>query len=331
MVTDPPVGGVRDAVSAVDRIIAGRADRQHGVVATWQLLGDGIGPTTIKRRTADRRLQRLHRGVYAVGHTRTTIHGRWMAAVLALGPDAVLSHREAAALWALRASNRASIDVTVARTSRRRRKRITVHRTGQLHPEDRTRRQGIPVTSVARTLLDLAEIVSSTQLQRAYEEAARLGVLDTKAVTALLARSNGRHGVAALRSMLEYDPTPVLDSKSELESRFLDVVRDAGLPLPQLNVLVEGFLVDAYWPGARLAVELQSYGFHSHRRAFERDRSKLAHLKVAGYEVLALTHRQVTREPQWVGRAVSSLLAQSSRLFRRVGTQPRAARPARFR
>jgi hypothetical protein len=119
-----------------------------------------------------------------------------------------------------------------------------------VHPHDRTEIDGIPVTSLARTLLDLAEVVPATELRRAYEAAERHRVLDVKAVHELLQRSNGRRGVSALLALLDYDPEPATHSKSDLESMFLDLVRESGLPLPALNVLVEGDLVDAYWPRA---------------------------------------------------------------------------------
>lgn len=235
-----------------------------------------------------------------------------MAAVLALGPAALLSHRDAAALWGMRTTDRAAIDVTIAtRDGRRRRRGITTHRC-RIDPEDRTVREGIPVTSIPRTLLDVAAILSPTQLQRVYEKAERLRVLDVRAVQELLERSNGRRGVGTVRDLLAYDPAPASEASSELELRFLDLIREAGLPPPQVNVLVEGFVVDAYWPSARLVVELQGYAFHFDRSAFERDHARLARLKLAGFEVLALTWRQVTREPDWAAAAITTLLTRAA-------------------
>jgi very-short-patch-repair endonuclease len=231
----------------------------------------------------------------------------WMAAVLATGPGALLSHRSAAMLHGLRATNRATIEVTVARRTRRRRS-IAVHQARTLHPRDRARQDGIPVTSVARTLLDLAEVVPAAQLQRAYEQAERLRVLDLRAVHELLGRANGRRGVNALRDLASYDPARAVEAQSELELRFLDLVREEGLPAPQVNVVVEGFTVDAHWPSAGLVVELQGYAYHSVREAFERDHERFAQLKLAGYEVLALTWHQVTEKPAWVAVAIRTLL-----------------------
>jgi predicted transcriptional regulator of viral defense system len=225
-------------MAAADREITALARRQHGVVAAHQLRALGVSATQVSSRARDGLLRRLHRGVYAVGEIGQK--GAWLAAVLACGRGALLSYRDAAALCELRVTNRRKIDVTVP-VHRRPRRGIDIHVTRRLHPHDRTVIDGIPVTSLARTLLDLAELVPYTQLQRAYEEAERLRVLDVRAIHDLLERSNGRRGVAALRSLLGYDPTAATDSRSELESRFLDLVREAGLPLPQVNTMVEGF------------------------------------------------------------------------------------------
>ena len=293
-------------MSVVDNVIHRLARRQHGVVARWQLILLGVGKTAIDLRVADGRLRAIHRGVYAVGELDR--RGFWMAAVLACGEGALLSHRNAAMLWGLRETNREAIDVTVPGVRRRRRPRITVHGAAQLHPDDRAEVDGIPVTAVSRTLLDLAEVVDATQLRRAYEAAEKHQLLDFKALHELIQRSNGRRGLPVLRALLDYDPEPAVDSKSDLESAFLDLVREAGLPLPQLNVLVEGYLVDAYWPAQRLVVELQSYAHHAHRQALDRDYSKLARLRLAGCEVIALTNRHVRDEGEWVVRAMEAML-----------------------
>jgi very-short-patch-repair endonuclease len=216
--------------------------------------------------------------------------------------------------------HRTATDVTIPTRNGRRRPGITVHRC-RIDPHDRAAVHGIPVTSIPRTLLDLAEVLAPTQLQRAYERAERLRVLDVVAVRELLARSNGRRGVAAVRALLDYDPAPAAEAVSELELRFLDLMRDFGPPRPHVNVLVEGYLVDAYWPAARLVVELQGYAYHSDRLAFERDHARLARLKLAGYEVLALTWHQVTKEPAWVRSALASLLAGRDRDVP-LGSQP---------
>jgi hypothetical protein len=293
-------------LSVLDTLVARLATRQQGAVARWQLIALGVGETAIDRRIADGRLRRIHRGVYAVGSLDR--NGHWMAAVLACGEGALLSHRDAAALWELRDTARSAIDVTIPGGSRRSRRRLTIHSAADWHPADRAEVEGIPVTAIARTLLDLAEVVSSEQLRLAYEEAEKRRILDFRELDELVQRSNGRRGLAALRALFDLDPSPAADSKSPLESMFLDLVRSAGLPLPQLNVLVERYLVDAYWPAARLVVELQSYEHHAHRLAFDRDYSKLARLRLAGYEVVPFTYRQLRDEPAWVVESVRVML-----------------------
>jgi hypothetical protein len=232
-----------------------------------------------------------------------------MAATLALGPDAVLSHVDGAALQGLRAATGSRIHVTTPRRARRR-QGIRIHESRSLHARDRVEVDGIPVTSIPRTLLDLAEVLPRTQLQRAYEQAERLRMLDVAAINELLGRSDGWRGVATLRDLVDYDPAGAAEAGSELELRFLDLIRGAGLPQPQVNVVVEGFIVDAYWPSARLVVELQGYAYHSDREAFERDHARIARLRLAGYEVLALTWRQITHEAAWVASALTTLLAR---------------------
>jgi very-short-patch-repair endonuclease len=293
-------------MSVIDAVIHHLASRQHGVVAVWQLIPLGVSSSAVHRRAAEGRLRRLHRGVYAVGTIDR--NGYWMAAVLAGGEETFLSHREATALWDLRSSARTAIDITVVGGKRGSRPRLTVHCVRELHSNDRAEVDGIPVTSIPRTLLDLAEVVPATELRRAYEAAERHRILDFKALNELIARSNGRRGLPALLALLDYDPRTALDSKSDLESAFLDLVREAGLPLPSVNVVVEGYLVDAYWPAARLVVELQSYEHHAHRQAFDRDCAKLGRLTMAGHQMLPLTYRQLMEERAWVVGALESIL-----------------------
>lgn len=298
-------------VSLADGKIADLADRQHGVVSNRCLRPLEVSEKQIRQRLGDKRLRPLHRGVYAVGHAKLTRHGHWMAAVLALGEGALLSHRDAAALWGLiEVGSRSRIDVAVVGRSRRKRRGLAIHVTRELHPDDRAMRDRIPVTSVARTLLDLAEVVDARPLQRAYERAERLQLLDIRAVQAVIERAHGRHGAPALRALLAYDPEAAARARSELERAFLDLVREGGLPAPQVNVSVEGHDVDCWWPSANLVVELDSFEFHRDRVAFERDREKIATLRLAGREVLPLTHRQLTERPDWALSALRQLLAR---------------------
>ena len=199
------------------------------MIARAQLLGLGFGRGAIRHRTATGRLHVVHREVYAVGHRRLTVYGRWMAAVLACGPNAALSHRSAAALWGLAQASGARVDVTTPRRSGSSRPGIRLHRVRKMHPHDLAARDGIPVTSVARTLLDLAEIVDRRGLERMLEEAERTRLLDLRAVEQACARGHGRRGlkplVAHLRTL-----RPAPQTRSELERRFLALCRELALP-----------------------------------------------------------------------------------------------------
>ena len=230
-----------------------------------------------------------------------------MAAVLACGSEALLSHRSAAALWAFRPAAGPLVDVTTTR-SRHGERGIRVHRVRALDPEDRTRRDGIPVTTVARTLLDLAETVSPTQLQRAFEEADRLGLLDVRALECLGDRCPGRRGLKPLAALLAMHRDPAPMTRSELERRFLDLCRNAGLPPPVVNATVAGMEVDMLWPREKLVVELDGHAYHRTRAAFERDRVRDAVLQQAGHRVLRVTRRRLGAEPVVVVKTVRSLL-----------------------
>jgi Transcriptional regulator, AbiEi antitoxin len=248
-----------------DGVIASLAARQHGVVGRSQLAQLGFGSGAIHHRVAVGRLHRLHSAVYAVGHTRLTDRGRWMAAVLACGSGALLSHQSAGALWGLRPTSRTSIDVTAPGRTRALSSGISVHRVRHRHPDDWCVRDRIPVTSVARTLLDLAESVSPTQLRRAFEDADRLELIDMRAIEQLLDRSRGRRGLKPLAALLATHRGPAPPIRSELERLFLDLCHRADLPPPTVNAHVEGLEVDALWPEQRLIVELDGYAFHHDR------------------------------------------------------------------
>lgn len=300
-------------MSGLDLVIARLAGVQHGIVAVRQLLAAGLSRRAIARRVGDGRLHRVHTGVLSVGGPPRTAAARRMAAVLAVGPGSLVSHRSAAAAWGIRDTSRAALDVVVAARSRRQRPGISVHISSTLHPEDRELADGVPTTSLARTFLDLAEVVHADGLRRAYEKGERLELLDVRAIDRVLDRNSARRGAAALRRLMDYDPIPAARTRSELERLFLGVLREADLPLPLVNVIVEGYEVDAYWPDARLVIELQGYAYHRMRHAFERDHAKLGRLKLAGYEVLPITYLQVTTEPGWVVDAVRLLLARAAR------------------
>jgi very-short-patch-repair endonuclease len=295
---------------ARERQIAALAGRQHGVVAYRQLQALGFGRGAIGRRVSAGRLHRVHFGVYAVGHRVVSLHGRWMAAVLACGDLAVLSHRDAAALHGIRRDARPSVDVSAPR-SRRPREGITLHRPVVLERRDRTRVDGIPVTTLDRTLLDLATVVGRRQLERAYEEADRLQLLDVRAVERQLARAWRRPGSHALRMVVQ-QALGWAETRSELERRFLRLCRSASLPRPAVNSVLAGFEVDMAWPPQRLVVELDGFGYHRTRAAFERDRLRDARLQVAGFRVLRITQRRLETEPERVVAELRALLGSGA-------------------
>jgi very-short-patch-repair endonuclease len=294
-------------VSTADSAILELAWQQHGIVAFWQLLPLGVTEKMLMIRVRDGRLHRIHRGVYSVLPPPLRDRARWLGAVLAYGPEAVLSHRPAAVLRNLLSARGSLTHVTVPGRKRRRRHGIAVHgMTVELF--ERAVISAIPVTSVARTLLDLAGSVSVHELRRAYERAERLRALDMAEIVAVLEANPRRRGVRRLTRLAQYDPAAAAQAASELELMFLDLVRNAGLPLPQVNVLVHGFLVDFYWPRAGLVVELDGYEFHSGRSEFQRDREKVTTLQLAGLTILPFTHHDVTRRAPAVVDAVATRL-----------------------
>lgn len=232
--------------------------------------------------------------MYAVGHRGIAQRGRWMAAVLAGAKGAALSHRHAAALWGFRDTIAAKIDVTVTRR-RRPRPGIAFHET-RLQPADRSVRDGIPVTAVPRTLLDLAATLASTQLDHAFWEAERLSLIDPHELRAFLARSHGRRGMRRLRALADRMLPPGITVRSPLERRFYELVRDSGLPPPRLNVQLEGFEVDACWEAQRLIVELDGHAYHRGVGAALRDAERDARLGAAGYRVIRVSYARLETE-----------------------------------
>jgi very-short-patch-repair endonuclease len=296
-----------DTVRA-DQAIAALAARQHGVVSRGQLLEAGLTGNMLKGRVARGRLLRLHRGVYAVGHRQLRREGHWLAAVLAVGPGAVLSHRAAAALHGIRPSG-TRIDVTTTGRAADQRG-IRVHHARTLDPTDITTVDGIPVTSVARTLVDLAHTVPRDHLTTALREAERLHLFDLRAIQAARARTRHREGPGdrALKDALaELAALATTHTRSPLEDAFLDLLRRAGLPQPRTNATVEGHEVDAYWPQHRLVAELDGWAYHRTRHAFESDRARDAELQAAGHRVVRFTHHQVTHRSAHVVEALRRL------------------------
>jgi predicted transcriptional regulator of viral defense system len=294
-----------------DARIGELAERQHGVVSLPQLQLLGLSARAVRSRVAAGRLTRIHRGVYAVGHGRLTLRGYWMAAVLAYGPNAVLSHRSAAALHGIRHDNRAKTDVALPSRSARPRPGIDVHRSATLTDTDLTTIDGIPCTTLARTLLDLAEVVEERAVERAINEAEVLRIFDLRAVEEVLTRARGRRGASVLRRVLEKYTGPTLTEK-ELEERFFALCRAAEVPEPEVNVWITlangiAYKADFLWRSERLIVETDGWGSHGTRQAFEHDRRRDRRLSVAGWTVVRFTWRDVEREPAEVTETLAGL------------------------
>ena len=285
--------------------LAGLAARQHHVVDRGELRALGFDDGAVSRRVAAGFLTRLYPAVFVVGPVLTR-EGRFLGAVKACGEGAVLSHRSAAILWDLHKSASARIDVTVPFTSGvRSTKRIRVHRARR--PIETTTRDGIPVTTVARTLADLAEVVERRPLEKALEQAERLGLLDVRAIDAVADAQPGRRGPALVRRLVRAHATHGM-TRSALEDAFLALCDRHGIPRPAVNARVEGMEVDCVWPQARLVIELDSWHWHGNRRAFRGDRTKSRRLTLLGWTVVRITDDELDDDPAAVAAAVQALL-----------------------
>lgn len=294
-----------------EEAIASLAERQHGVVSRAQLLDLGVGAGAIKHRVRLGRLRPLRRGVYAPGHRALRGEAWWMAGVLACGPDAVLAGRSAAALWRMRHSARPLVEVISPR--RLALPGIEARRIVLLEDEV-TLQRGIPVTTPARTLFDLAAVVSPDQLEHAFNEAEVRRLTSPTSLDALLARYSGRRGTAAIRRILDkhaaYGETV---TRSRLEQRFLTLVDEHALPRPKVNRRGDHGELDATWPEEKLVVELDGFATHGTRKAFEADRARDRALQVAGWRVVRITWRQLTGEADTIAAHLRILLAPTRR------------------
>lgn len=294
---------------------------QHGVVSRQQLLDAGFSLSLVDRLVANRRLVSLFPGVYGVGHDVVSHRGWWTAALLSAGPGSWLSHSSAAAVWNL-TTPRARCEVVrdfYRRDGARRgtarpateRSRLAIHRSRCLPAGDTTTSQGFRVTSVARTLLDMAPSLSESRLRSLLVEAERLRVFDRKALIEISGRGRGWSGVSKLRDALaKWDPALEV-TRSVFEERFLAFCRTRGVPPPQVNVLVEGFEVDCLWPSQGLIVELDGFASHSDQGSFHQDRRRDSILGAAGFEVRRITYPQLRDDPDFVIRFALARLANS--------------------
>ena len=256
------------------------------MVGLSQLRELGLSARAVQHRAARGRFHRIHRGVYAVGYPKLTGRGQWMAAVLACGPRAVLSHRSTGGLWGVRADNRRKSDVSVPGPSARTKQAIEIHRSVTLTADDVTTVEGIPCTTLARTLVDLGDVLDRRAVERAVEQADVLRLFDLPEVHRAIKRAGPRRGAGLLSSVLENLNGPTL-TESGLEEAFLAICREAGVPTPEVNAwmtLADGsaIKIDFLWRKERLAVETDGHPFHRTRQSRERDTKRDQLLRLAG-------------------------------------------------
>lgn len=254
------------------------------------------------------RLHRLYQGVYAVGHTNLSLEGRCLAAVLASGPCSLLSHYSAGWLLGLASTRPVPVHVTTP-VPRKRRGAVRIHHSRTLIAADRSLERDIPVTSVARTALDLAAIIRFRNLRRLIRRSEELRVFDLDEFRSILARNQGHRGAFRLERAIEVYEPPRL-TRSELEREFVARVERAGLGSPVTNSSTAGYELDVYWPELRFAVELDVYATHGAHEPFEEDRLRDEDLKLAGVELTRVTGHRFEREPRQVMQRVGRLLDQ---------------------
>lgn len=289
----------------VERAVARIAGRQDNVISRDQLLGAGLGRGAIAHRVKVGTIQRLHSSVYLLGAAPPTPIARARAAAIACGEDAVVSHRSAAELLGLLPHSGGAVDVTVAGRNVAARSGVRRHRVARLHGQDVTTVQGIPVTSIARTICDLAATESRDEVMHAFQEALYRRAVTPRGLAGVLAREPKRKGAPVIQSLIA-DPRM---TRSERERMLLKLIDQAQLPKPVSNVQLHGHLVDVFWPEERLIVEFDGWGAHGHRLAFDKDRKRDQKLVAAGYRVIRVTDRQLTEEPL----AVLARIAQALR------------------
>jgi hypothetical protein len=284
-----------------------RAQQQHGVITRHQLQLLGYSGTAIKHRLAKGRLHRIYAGVYAVGWPQLTREGRWMAAVLACGPEAALSHHSAAALWGFGREWARGIDVSVRRECYLRRRGIRPSSRPSLPATDVVTHRGIPVTSPARTIVDIAIDLSPNRLERAVNEADKLDLIDAEEFGLGLDRFAGEPGVRGLRRLL--DPYTFRLSDSDLEIFFRPIARAAGLPPPLSKQPVNGFEVDFFWPDLGLVVETDGLRYHRTPSEQARDRLRDQTHTAASLTPLRFTHYQMAHEREHVRQVLARTAA----------------------
>ncbi len=305
-------GRLRDAFSQpqrfVERAIVAIADAQRGLITLAQLFELGLTQDAVSGRVRDGRLTRVHQGVFAVGRVTLDARARWKAATLACGAGAVVSHLSAGGLWGVWAENAGRPHVTMAGNGRLGHTGIVMHRMRQMHPDDAAEVDGIPVTSLELTCLHLGTMLGQRSLERSIVKAARNPLFSVDRALALCDRSSRRPGVKPFRRVIARDLTAEMHSLSELELRFVEVLRHKGIRMPEVNHNVEALMVDAVWHDSRVVVELDGFEFHKLPRDLRRDNARTTKLVLAGYRVIRFTWDDVVGDPASVANAISTLL-----------------------
>ena len=284
------------------------AKRQHGVVSRAQLLELGFSPEAVDHRVERGRLHVVHRGIYAVGRSSLTREGRWTAALLSCGPNAVLSHRSAAALWGIRDDPRRVIDVTIASTRLRTTPGVVVHRRPRLGDEHVTKRHGIRVTTPVVTAIDLAATLDRDEVEQAINHADVKGLASPEQIRRVLGDLPRWPGAATLRTIL--DRRTFRLSRSKLERRFRPIARRAGVPAPRTCIYVNGFEVDFYWPDLGLVIETDGLTYHRTPQQQAIDRIRDQTHTAAGMTALRFTHAQIRYEPDYVERTLAKVASR---------------------
>jgi hypothetical protein len=295
------------------------ARAQHGLVTRRQLLALGFSSKGIRHRLRTGRLHRVHAGVYAVGWPQMSRKQRWMAAVLASGDGAVLSHRSAAALWGI---GRDGPLPEVSAVREKRRPRVRTHTRPGLRPRAVTVEDGIPVTTPVQTLLDVALQYSDSELERAVNDADKRDLVDPETLRSALDDRPGEPGVVPLRGLLDRDTFRLSDD--ELERRFRPIAAAAGLPIPLTKQIVNEVEVDFWWPSLGLVVETDGLRYHRTPAQQARDARRDQAHTAAGLARLRFTHWQVRYRPVYV----RDILIRTRRHLPARGATPVVARAA---
>lgn len=308
-------GGIRrkgQPLAWIERAIVAIADSQRGLITLEQLLEIGLSYSAVERRVALGRLTRIHRGVYTVGTANPDTKARWLAATLAAGPGSLLGYLSGAGLWKLWPEHPGRPHVVMEGAGRLGHPGILMHRMRQMHEDDFAVHDGIPVTSLELTCLHLASQLTCRSFERATIKAARRREFSLDRAVELIDRSLGRPGVKRFRSVVGRDLAAELHSLSELELRFVELLRSAKVVMPEINHDVESMMVDAVWHDAKVVVELDGFEFHKLPRDLRNDNARTRRLVLAGYRVIRFVWRDLVESSGDVTAALVGLLAPTS-------------------